>query len=45
MITADLNDQLKKDISIIPSNVNFGVLKNDRIYQTKIIIKNEDILA
>ncbi|EGR30654.1 hypothetical protein IMG5_126590 [Ichthyophthirius multifiliis] len=45
MLTADLNDQLKKDISIIPCQVNFGVLKNDRIYQTKIVIKNEDILA
>ncbi|EAR91082.3 hypothetical protein TTHERM_00430030 (macronuclear) [Tetrahymena thermophila SB210] len=45
MLTSDLNDQLRKDIQILPASVRFGVLCANRIYETKLVIKNEDVLA
>jgi len=45
MITADLNDNLRKDILITPVNVRFGILKLDSIYEMTIVVKNEDLLA
>lgn len=45
MITADLNDQLRKDIAITPASGRFGVLCCNRIYETKLVIKNEDMLV
>lgn len=45
MITATLNDNLKKDLLIIPVSARFGTLKADHIYELKITVKNEDVLA
>lgn len=45
MITADLNDNLKKNILVTPISARFGVLKIGCIYELNITVKNEDILA
>lgn len=45
MITSDLNDNLRRDIQINPINVRFGILRVGRIYEIKVTVKNEDVLA
>ena len=45
MITSDLNDKLRKDLTITPVKVNFGFLKVGQVYELKIAVKNEDVLA
>lgn len=45
MVTGDINDKLKKDLLIYPVAVRFGELRQGGIYEFKINVKNEDILA
>ena len=45
MINAELNDRLQRDLSVIPIAARFGSLKQGGLYQIKISVKNEDILA
>ncbi|KRX02221.1 hypothetical protein PPERSA_04843 [Pseudocohnilembus persalinus] len=45
MITADLNDKLRRDLLITPISARFGVLKIGGQYQITINVKNEDLLA
>lgn len=45
MISNDLNDKLRKDLLIFPITVIFGDLRLNGNYETKVCVKNEDILA
>eukprot|EP01016_Furgasonia_blochmanni_P049149 TRINITY_DN7428_c0_g1_i1.p1 TRINITY_DN7428_c0_g1~~TRINITY_DN7428_c0_g1_i1.p1 ORF type:complete len:269 (-),score=40.14 TRINITY_DN7428_c0_g1_i1:131-937(-) len=44
MITAELNDKLKRDLLILPATVRFGTIKSGCSYETSIFVKNEDIM-
>ncbi|CAD8202621.1 unnamed protein product [Paramecium pentaurelia] len=45
MVTDDINYSLKKDLLIYPITVYFWDIKQNRRYEYKINVKNEDILA
>lgn len=44
MVTSVLNDPLKRSVNILPSQANFGSLKEGTKYEILITCKNEDML-
>lgn len=44
MVTSVLNDPLKRSVNILPSQANFGSLKQGSKYELSITCKNEDML-
>lgn len=44
MVTSVLNDPLKRSVNILPSQANFGSIKEGTKYEVNITCKNEDML-
>jgi hypothetical protein len=44
-ILSELHDELNKNILINPVKASFGPLMSGRIYQIKIVVKNEDMVS
>jgi len=41
----DIHDNLKRNVLITPVKAKFGVLQNGKVYQLKLTVKNEDMIA
>jgi hypothetical protein len=44
-IISELHDELNKNLLINPIKASFGPLPSGKIYQMKIVVKNEDMIS